>query len=196
MTLICFSWWWLTLIIFFSILGIGEFREGYKEEDLPITYNVTVGKPYELKCPPHSHMPGQIYTWAVPPLEFWKTGYPTERVFQSEKHGSLFFTYVTKDDIDRIKRKEGLACILYNDYTSTIVSTQINLRSDLKGKVLSEKWPMRGAVPSTGITLIRFGHILLCKISMNKFLGIGSGNLCQEIDILSEKNYPQRIYPK
>ena len=61
----------------------------YREEDDCQYRNVTVGMPFSLDCPPHTREYGQQYKWVVKPLEVWKTGYPSDRLFQAPNGESI-----------------------------------------------------------------------------------------------------------
>ena len=114
-------------------LGLGEFKEPYAIDDKGMVRNITIGQPFELKCPPHTDGNGMDYRWATPPLNFLNPGTPNERVFLSDHDGTLYFSYITANDVKEINQIGGLSCILSLDYSILEASVKITLRSDGKG---------------------------------------------------------------
>ena len=87
-------------------------------KDPPLTVRVKIGDPVELKCPKHKEGHGDVYSWGYlpnksPPYTFHSGDSPIDRGFISKDDGTLYFSSITKSEIEYIRNAGGINCMLY-----------------------------------------------------------------------------------
>lgn len=89
------------------LLVVGKFFNKAKE-----TLNVVIGEQFKIECPSHGPTQHAGYKWGgsddVTGTWFF-IDRPNVLVLSD---GTLFFSYITRDDVDYITRKGGISCLL------------------------------------------------------------------------------------
>ena len=122
---------------YIRIRVMGKFRPGSTFKDDAAQLSPTVGRMYEIACPPHEAGYGTSYRWGIVPKEtripeYWRPGDPNPRIFQ-KLDGTLVYAVVTADDQIQSATIGGLRCILLN-FGITVSSNQQMLFSVQESK--------------------------------------------------------------
>ena len=95
----------VTIAFFFLVLG--QFFNKTKT-----THNVVIGQQLQLECPAHSLTQQAVYKWGgtASVRGIWFLNGRANVLVLGD--GRLFFSHVTKDDVDYIKQQGGISCLL------------------------------------------------------------------------------------
>eukprot|EP00795_Rhopilema_esculentum_P002111 gene2111-17691_t len=135
-----------------KIRVLGFFSQPNRDIDPVKVVDVTVGRPVELRCPPHSFTSPANFLWGSIP----KAGTPVILHATSRRYvlsnGNLFYSYLEESDITEINDKlGGVSCILYilGKYRPSV-----KFRLKKQGAIVSDFQPVfREKLP----TLVRAG---------------------------------------
>lgn len=97
---------------------MGQFTSGHRQTDEKKKWQPTVGRSYEIKCPPHSFGHGTEYRWGVVPIlsgqpEYWLPGEKNKKMFY-KSDGTLVWSFISFDDMKESRDIGGLRCIMIN----------------------------------------------------------------------------------
>ncbi|XP_068759668.1 fibronectin type III domain-containing protein-like [Montipora capricornis] len=91
-----------------AVTAVGQFND-----ELPITREVRIGRPFEFDCPPHGPSSGVSFTWTSASKKELNIPFPrSERVAIDPSNGTLHIMYVTPEDITRIRDLGGIQCTM------------------------------------------------------------------------------------
>eukprot|EP00794_Sanderia_malayensis_P006113 gene6113-6817_t len=141
----------LSNIIVVRIRVLGRFWSLHRIIDPSYAIDVTVGRPVEIRCPPHTYTHPRHTLWG----DIRATGtpvvlHPNQKRFILS-NGNLFYSYLEDSDINEINTKlGGVSCILYilGKYRPSVKMTlrkQGAIATDFR-PVLREKLPAVASV--------------------------------------------------
>ncbi len=97
---------------FFTVLG--RFLQLHRSIDPSYSIDATVGRPMEIRCPPHTYTYPRHILWG----DIRAAGRPTvlhpNRKRFVLSNGNLFYSYLEDNDVNEINNQlAGVSCILY-----------------------------------------------------------------------------------
>ncbi|XP_068714977.1 fibronectin type III domain-containing protein-like [Montipora foliosa] len=91
-----------------AVTAVGQFND-----ELAITRQVQLGRPFEFDCPPHGPSSLVSFTWKSASKKELNIQFPrSERVAIDPSNGALHIIYVTPEDITHIKDLGGIQCTM------------------------------------------------------------------------------------
>ncbi|XP_068715034.1 hemicentin-1-like [Montipora foliosa] len=96
-----------------AVTAVGQFND-----ELPITRQVLLGRPFEFDCPPHGPSSLVSFTWTSASKKELNIQFPrSERVAIDPSNGALHIVYVTPEDITHIRDLGGIQCTMSGSNT-------------------------------------------------------------------------------
>ena len=96
----------------YLFLVFGDFIRGSTIDDKTQTVNVEIGRSKTIVCPKHSYAYPAKYFWATKKRTRPVRIQQDRRVFLLDGGKTLFFSYVTKEDVEKYNKEGGVVCVL------------------------------------------------------------------------------------
>lgn len=94
---------------------VGEFVSGSRLSDPSEMLEVVIGRSKSIFCPDHTYSYPLEYKWATSYRGRYQFFSQSRRIHFISGGRNLFFSYITKEDVEAINKKGGISCVLKTD---------------------------------------------------------------------------------